>query len=44
MDEYATRELPEFKEHVQRLLIPLKPGLARVRTMEFVVEYFEPME
>ena len=44
MDEDATRELPEFKEHVQRLFIPLKPGLARVRTMEFVVEYFEPME
>ena len=36
-------DTPEFKAHVQRLFTPLKPGLAYVRTMEFVTEDFETM-
>ena len=34
-------ETPEFKEHVERLFTPLKPGLAFARTAEFMND-FEP--
>ena len=37
-------ETPEFKAHVQRLFTPLKPGLAFVRTAEFLMNDFEPGE
>ena len=35
-------ETPEFKEHVERLFTPLKPGLAFARTAEFMMNDFEP--
>ena len=36
--------LPAFQAHVERLFAPLRPGLAYVRTMEFVTEDFEEIE
>ena len=39
--ERSMRQTAEFREHVARLLAPLKPGLAYVRTLGYAVNDFE---
>ena len=40
--EASMRQSPEFREHVERMFRPMRPGFARVSTAVYVEEEFEP--